>query len=649
MEDILARLLDEYVARRQRGEQASPEDYRASAGPLWEEFARLLEAESSFDTALREEDGDLPREFGPYTLVRELGRGAAGVVYEARRGDRTVALKVLRQGFDTSLDLLTRFRREAEACARVRHDHVVEVYEAGEAEGRPYYAMTFLDGRSLSAIARAGGLPPARELARRVARVADALHAIHAKGVVHRDVKPGNIMADSTGRMVLADFGLARGVDAATLTRTGEALGTPRFMSPEQLLGDRAKLDGRTDVYGLGATLYELLADRPLFVATEWPELVRAILEERPKPLHEVAPDVSPDLSRIVMTAIEKRPDDRYANAAAMRDDLIAFADGRGVAGRPVSAARRGLRGLGRRWRPLAIAAGLLVAAGYAFFTFFPATLSIRTYPVAEVLLDGKSLGTTPLEASVRPGRHRLVLKSKGFRDWVKDDVSLTPLATWSVERILIADPDDTYAQEILARRYNLPTLQLAELPRTRGSSPEDWIEPLVPRGKVRAEDLTDLRIDVGPAWNAKGRLEFRAGGKVLASEDFAPGRLSTTAAMPEAAKAALKPGDAFEWGFYPENGAPRIVTCTLVSDPGRDPKMERELEGQDPSVAALLRASLLLKQGLCLAAYREASRLADEGHTGALAVMRGALEGMKLEDTPLWHDLVRRADAAGG
>ncbi|MCK6459739.1 MAG: serine/threonine protein kinase, partial [Planctomycetes bacterium] len=354
MEDLLATLLDDYVARRQRGERPSLEDYRLAAGASFERLARLLEAESSFDEALKEEEGDLPRPFGSYTLLREIGRGAAGIVYEARRGDRTVALKVLRQGFDESPDAVARFRREAGACARVRHDHIVEILDAGEAEGRPYYAMTLHEGRSLSALARSDALPEPLELARRLAKVADALHTIHSEGIVHRDVKPANIMADAKGRMVLADFGLARSAGAATLTRTGEALGTPLFMSPEQLLGDRARVDGRTDVYGLGATLYDLLAGRPLFDARDWPELVRAILEERPKPLHEVAPGIPVELSRIVMKALEKQPEDRYADAAAMRDDLLAFADGRAVAGRPVSGMRLRLRRLRGSWRPLA-------------------------------------------------------------------------------------------------------------------------------------------------------------------------------------------------------------------------------------------------------------------------------------------------------
>jgi predicted Ser/Thr protein kinase len=611
-------------------------------GIVWARFARLLEAESSFDEALREEEGDLPREFGAYTLVRELGRGATGVVYEARRGGRTVALKVLRQGFDAP-DAVARFRREAEACARIRHDHVVEVYEAGEAEGRPFYAMTFLDGRSLSALARSGALPAPRELARRVATIADALHAIHGAGVVHRDVKPGNIMADSRGRMVLADFGLARSAGAATLTKSGEALGTPLFMSPEQLLGDRARIDGRTDVYGLGATLYELLAGRPLFGATDWPELVRAILEERPQPLHEAAPGVPVELSRVVMKALEKQPEDRYPTAAAMRDDLLAFAEGRAVTGRPVSSARRRLRRLRRRWRPLAIAAATLLVASYLFLTW-KATLRVKTYPVAEAFLDGRSVGTTPIAVKVRPGRHRLVLRSAGFDDYVWEE-KLVWGSTATVDLTLRANPDDPDARAILAEKYGVHLVALGAIPRTRGGGGEDWVEPLYPRGKVRPEDVTDLRIDIGPEWEAKGKLEVRAGGKALYSADFGPKNLSTVMPVPEAAMAALKPGDEFEWGFYPEKGEPKVATCELVADSGRATEMERDLadQRQDPSVIAILRANALLEEGLHLAAYREASRLVEAGsrNDAVLAVMRHALEGMKLEDTPLWQDFL--------
>jgi hypothetical protein len=273
----------------------------------------------------------------------------------------------------------------------------------------------------------------------------------------------------------------------------------------------------------------------------------------------------------------------------------------------------------------------------------------VSTYPAAEVFLDGERLGTSPLETRIRPGTYRLVLRSEGFEDYERE-VRIGPGGSASVERILIANPDDPRAREILARRYELALAELSEIPRTRGGAGEDWIEPLYPRGDVRPEDVTDLRIDVGYAWDAKGRLEVRANGRVLFSADFAPENVRTVAPVPEEAKAKLKPGDEFEWGFYPEKGEPRVARCRLVAGAPKADLVGRELEGQDPSLAALLRANALLEDGLLLAAYREAERLADAGaHVrAALAVMHKALEGMKLEETPLWTDLRARVDAAG-
>jgi hypothetical protein len=480
--------------------------------------------------------------------------------------------------------------------------------------------------------------------------VADALSTLHAAGILHRDVKPSNIMIDAGGRMVLADFGLARTVGAATLTRTGEALGTPLYMSPEQLLGERARIDGRTDVYGLGATLYELLAGRPLFAATEWPELVRAILEERPQPLHEIAPGVPRELSRVVMKALEKRPEDRYATAAGLRDDLLAFAEGRGVTGRPISATRLRLRRLRRRWKQFAIAAAVLLGLGYIYSTW-PATLVVHTYPAAEVLVDGRSLGTTPLKTSVRPGSRELLLRSPGFRDDVRE-LSLKPGGSASVERILIAsNPEDPKAVELLAKRYELAMAEFTvAMERTRGGD-DDGILPLYPRGDVRLEDLAELRIDIGPEWAGKGTLEVRRRGEsgALFSAQFAPDRLSTVAPVPEAAK-SLKPGDEFEWGFYPEKGDPVIATCRIRAPPRTLEELDQDLAEQDATLRAILRANCLLKEGLLLAAYLEASRIADEGRQleRSYAVMQRALEGMGLSHSPLWLELIHRIEKAG-
>jgi hypothetical protein len=348
------------------------------------------------------------------------------------------------------------------------------------------------------------------------------------------------------------------------------------------------------------------------------------------------------------MKALEKRPEDRYADAAAMRDDLLAFAEGRSVAGRPVSLARHRLRLLRGRWKPLAISAAGLRAAVYLFLTFFPATLAIRTYPVAEVFLGEESLGTTPLETSVRPGRYRLVLRSQGFRDWV-DEVRLRPGGTWSFERTLIADPGDPEARAVLARRYGLPTIELAAVERTRGADDDDWIEPISPRGKVRREEVDALRIDVGEAWDDAGRLEVRRGSEVLHTEDFAPIALSTTRLLPELA-AALRPGDEFEWGFYPEQGEPRVVRCTLATVPSGIARMEQDLADQDPAVRGHLRALAFLREGLFLAALDEATGLLqfDRPDPRVLAVIQQALLGAGLERTRYGHTWDELVDLAG-
>ena len=153
-----------------------------------------------------------------------------------------------------------------------------------------------------------------------------ALAELHEKGIVHRDVKPGNIMVDVNGRMLLADFGLARTAATETLTQTGQAMGTPLYMSPEQVLGSRDEIDGRSDVYGLGVSLYEALAGRPPFKPADYAALMRMIVSEQAPDLRKTNPEVPTDLARIAMTAIEKDKDDRYASAAAMRDDLRAWA-----------------------------------------------------------------------------------------------------------------------------------------------------------------------------------------------------------------------------------------------------------------------------------------------------------------------------------
>ncbi|MHC5011427.1 MAG: serine/threonine-protein kinase, partial [Planctomycetota bacterium] len=319
---LVARSLEDFHSRRARGEAPIAEDYSDPLGEAYDDFLDVLAAETALDALLEPPAEEaLPRDFGPYTLLREIGRGAAGIVYEAvhRELGRREAVKILRTAFDAEDTANERFRREAKALARIEHPNVVEIFGAGEVEGRLYYAMALLEGPSLAKIARSAEPVDARVLCEGLAGVADALRALHEAGVVHRDVKPSNIIVAPDGRMVLADFGLARAVGSASMTRTGQALGTPLYMSPEQMLGKRDAIDGRSDVYGLGATLYEVLAGQPVFKTDDVRALLKLVISERPVPLRRVAPHVPEGCDYIAMKALEKRRQDRYQTAAAMR------------------------------------------------------------------------------------------------------------------------------------------------------------------------------------------------------------------------------------------------------------------------------------------------------------------------------------------
>ena len=354
----LAECFEEFRERRSRGEDVALESFRARLDGAYDEFVELVKTEALFDEALEvPEEFDLPRAFGRYTLLRELGRGSVGVVYEAydEAAARKVAVKVLRSGFVSDASARQRFLREAKACEQIVHPNLVEIFDAGEAERRPYYTMTLVRGPTLSELIRSQDPPDPRTLCAGLAGVSSALEMLHENGIIHRDVKPSNIIVDEDGRMVLTDFGLVRLDTAATLTRTGNALGTPLYMSPEQMMGK--DVDGRVDIYALGATLYEGLVGEPPFAAEDYQHLVPKILAERPRAPHRS--QVGPPLgsSRIALKCLEKDPRDRYASATELTRDLRAFAEGRPVRGRPLSPTRRAWRWVGRHPIPSAVMA----------------------------------------------------------------------------------------------------------------------------------------------------------------------------------------------------------------------------------------------------------------------------------------------------
>ena len=357
---ILSALADELRAGRPANIEAAAErhpDLAAELRSLWGAMlladglggelgdiadAAIAHTSDALAVAKREGSGEVsPREWGDYDLLEELGRGGMGVVYKARhRGlDRIVALKVLRHGDSAHAVELVRFRQEAQSAARLDHPNVVPVYEVGERDGQPFFTMQYVPGETL-ADRLADGPLPAREAARLLLPVCDAIHVAHQQGVLHRDLKPSNILIDAAGRPMVTDFGLAKRVEEGnSLTHTGAILGTPTHMAPEQAAGSRGQVGPTTDVYSLGTILYQMLTGRPPFQGSSPMETVLMVLEQDPLPPRLINPRANRALEIIALKCLQKPLELRYTSAGALADDLRAF-----LADEPI-AAQSGLFG----------------------------------------------------------------------------------------------------------------------------------------------------------------------------------------------------------------------------------------------------------------------------------------------------------------
>ncbi len=283
----------------------------------------------------------VPREFGGYTLLAELGRGGMGLVYRARQHslDRVVALKVLLLGPFAGEGARRRFQREAEAAAALQHPNIVSLYEVGEAEGHAYLTMELIEGCSLAEVG--GGRPlPAAVAARYVRDVARAVQGAHDAGVIHRDLKPSNILIGADERPRVSDFGLARLVyENEQPTLTGQMLGSPNFTSPEQASGDGTAIGPATDIWGLGSVLYFLLTGRPPFNGESAASTLRLVVENEPPSARLLNPSIPGDLETVCLRCLQKDPAKRYARASDLADELDRFLEGRPVRARPVSTA----------------------------------------------------------------------------------------------------------------------------------------------------------------------------------------------------------------------------------------------------------------------------------------------------------------------
>lgn len=325
--DLSPETVDAYLEALQADDHAGATTLLAAHPGLgaWTECLRDLDG---LATAIAGPAGDdattapLPRPFGPYELLAELGRGGMGVVYRARHLHlgRDVAVKFLLAGSCATDEQRRRFLAESRLAARIRHPRIVSIHDAGDQEGQLWCAMDLVDGDDLAALLRDGPMP-LREAVHLVAEIARAVHHLHDHGILHRDVKSSNILLDRNRTPYLTDFGLARG-DDSDATATGTVLGTPASMSPEQAAGRVREIDARSDVYGLGAVLYEAVGGTPPFGGNSPIDTLLDVLERDPLPPSHWNRDVPPPLDRICLRCLEKSPARRPATAAALADDL---------------------------------------------------------------------------------------------------------------------------------------------------------------------------------------------------------------------------------------------------------------------------------------------------------------------------------------
>jgi TolB-like protein/Flp pilus assembly protein TadD len=355
-------------------------------------------------------------DFGDYKLLEEIGRGGQGVVYRAHQKslNRTVALKVIGLGHWATEAHLKRFRREAESAASLEHPCIVPIYEVGERDGSCYFSMKFIEGGQLDAVAKREPTP-IRRAAELIAKVARTIHYAHERGILHRDIKPGNILLDAKGEPHLTDFGLARLVETeSTVTRTMEVLGTPSYMAPEQAVGNNAAVSSITDVYGLGAVLYQLLTGHPPFAGGTTFETVRLVLDTNPRKPRLWNSKLDRDLETICLKCLEKDPKRRYASALALAEDLE-----RWLKHEPILARRTGVFGRGRKWVRRNPTSALLAASLVALAAAAGWIIS-KSELIQHQLTTG--IAVLPFENLSDEKEHAV------FADGVQDDI-LTKLA----------------------------------------------------------------------------------------------------------------------------------------------------------------------------------------------------------------------------
>jgi WD40 repeat protein len=392
IDQVLELIEHELVLREERGETPQLEEYVRRFPDLARDLQLHFEVHAALQTETMLGPAELEANGSPagrapalagYEVLGELGRGGMGVVYKARQAalNRVVALKMILAGPHANAAGVARFRREAEAVAQLAHPHIVQIYEVGESEGRPYLALEYVDSGSLDL--HTGHLPQSPVAAARLLEaLARAMHFAHQRGVIHRDLKPANVLlarsdlghgiplaggATHAGHFdpKVTDFGLAKllGTDMAGPTLSGEILGTPSYMAPEQAEGKSAAIGPATDIWALGAILYELLTGRPPFQAESALETLVQVRSQEPVSPSRLQPKLPRDLVTICLTCLHKDPRKRYASAEALANDLRRFLDGQPIQARPINAVERTMKWVRRRPAVAALLATIVVVA----------------------------------------------------------------------------------------------------------------------------------------------------------------------------------------------------------------------------------------------------------------------------------------------
>ena len=322
--------------------------------------------------------GDRIKYFGDYELLEEIARGGMGVVFKARQINlnRIVALKMILAGQFAGQEDVQRFYTEAEAAAQLDHPGIVPIFEIGEHQGQHYFSMGYIEGKSLSHKVADGPLPP-REAAELLQRICDAMAYAHERGVIHRDLKPANILIDANGQPKVTDFGLAKKTEAdSDLTGTGQILGTPAYMPPEQASGKTDEVGPLADVYSLGAVLYCLLTGRPPHQAASPMDTLLQVLERDPLPPRQLNPNIPQDLESVCMKCLQKNPSHRYGDATELVHELGRFLSGEPTHARPIGSFRYAWNWY---WHNLRRVAGALALSCCVFYAIYSAVLLTLT------------------------------------------------------------------------------------------------------------------------------------------------------------------------------------------------------------------------------------------------------------------------------